>query len=396
MRTRIPTALPRAPMEMVSWTPTVILRVAIAAICWLAASGCHDDRTDDAISARLARRAAEAAEPSRPADGEGIRDGRLRAYFLDVGQGDATLLAGPDFTILVDAGRHTGNEVVPLLLAAGVKKIDLLIGTHPHADHIGQFPDVLRAFPVTEVWMSGDEHTSRTFERALDAVLASGAGYHEPRTGEALRLGSARVEVLNPSEVDGDLHNGCVAVRVAYGEVAILLTGDAEIPAERRMIASGFPLRAQVLQLGHHGSSTSNGEEFLREVRPEVAIYSAGEGNSYGHPHAEVIERFRRHRVPVYGTDRDGTIMVVSDGRRFEVRPGIEIRTTGGPVGGAEIAINTAPKESLVRIAHISPERADELIRIRPLRSIDELTEINGIGPARLRDIKRQGLIRLE
>lgn len=388
MRTRNPRAMRRAPVAM--------LRVAVAAICWIAASGCHDDRTDDAVSARLTRRASEAAEPSARAVDGVSRDGRLRAYFFDVGQGDATLFAGPDFTILVDAGRHTRNDVVPHLLAAGVEEIDLLIGTHPHADHIGQFPEVLRAFPVTEVWMSGDEHASQIFERTLDAILASGSGYHEPRTGEALRLGSARVEVLNPSEVDGDLHNGCVAVRVVFGEVAILLTGDAEIPAERRMVASGFPLRAQILQLGHHGSRTSSGEEFLREVRPEVAIYSAGEGNSYGHPHAEVIERFRNRRVPVYGTDRDGTILVESDGRRFEVRPGIEMRTTGVPLGGVGIAINTAPKEQLTRIAHISPERADELMRIRPLRSVDELTEINGIGPARLRDIKQQGLIRLE
>jgi competence protein ComEC len=108
----------------------------------------------------------------------------LIVHFIDVGQGDATLFAGPDFTILVDAGRHDRNDVVPYLQSVGVESIDLLVGTHPHADHIGQFPEVLNAFPVNEVWMSGDSHTTRTFERALDAILASDTGYHEPRAGE--------------------------------------------------------------------------------------------------------------------------------------------------------------------------------------------------------------------
>jgi competence protein ComEC len=103
-----------------------------------------------------------------------------------VGQGDSTLLAGPDFTILIDAGRHDRNDVVPHLEQIGISAIDLLVGTYPHADHIGQFPQVLQRFPVTEVWMSGDSHTSLTFERALDAILASGAAYHEPRAHERI------------------------------------------------------------------------------------------------------------------------------------------------------------------------------------------------------------------
>jgi glyoxylase-like metal-dependent hydrolase (beta-lactamase superfamily II) len=158
--------------------------------------------------------------------------GTLTAHFFDVGQGDCTLLAGPDFTIVIDAGRHDRQDVVPHLRAAGVESIDLLIGTHPHADHIGQIPQIMAAFPVAEVWMSGDTHTSRTFERALDAVLESGAGYHEPRAGENHHFGSAYVQVLHPEKVTGNLNDGSVSVRISFGNVAFVFTGDAEAESE--------------------------------------------------------------------------------------------------------------------------------------------------------------------
>ncbi len=129
--------------------------------------------------------------------------------------------------------------------------------------------------------MSGDKHTSRTFERALDAVLNSDAGYHEPRAGEVFNIGSARVEVVHPKTLTGDLNHGSIAVRIVYGNAVFLFTGDAERQAESEMIERGHPLKAQVLKLGHHGSSTSSTEPFVQAVGPEVAIYSAGAGNSY-------------------------------------------------------------------------------------------------------------------
>jgi competence protein ComEC len=243
----------------------------------------------------------------------------LVVYFFDVDQGDATLLAGPDFTILIDAGRHDRTDVVPYLRAAGVQAIDLLVGTHPHADHIGQFPAVLEKYPVAEVWLSGDSHTTRTFERALDAILDSGASYHEPRAGEVYRVGSALVEVVNPDRLTGNLHEGSLALRVVFGNVAFLFTGDAEAETEAAMIARTHPLRAQILQLGHHGSHTSSTLAFLQAVNPEVAVYSAGRNNPYGHPHTEVVERLKGLGVHIYGTDTDGTIRVVTNGATFQV-----------------------------------------------------------------------------
>ncbi|MDQ0338866.1 beta-lactamase superfamily II metal-dependent hydrolase [Caldalkalibacillus uzonensis] len=246
-------------------------------------------------------------------------EGNMIAHFIDVDQGDATLLEGPDFTVLIDAGRHDRDDVVPYLKSVGVEYIDLIIGTHPHADHIGQLDRVLAEFPVQEVWMSGDTHSTRTFERAVEAILQSDATYYEPRAGETFEIGSLRIEVVHPETLTGDLDEGSISIRAVYGEVALLFTGDAGQASEQEMIARGHQLQADIFQLGHHGSSTSNGEEFLQAVKPKVAIYSAGQDNSYGHPHREVVQLISSLNIPLYGTAEHGTIWVITDGAEFSV-----------------------------------------------------------------------------
>jgi len=265
---------------------------------------------------------------SQPVGIEEIAIEKLVVHFIDVGQGDAILLRGPDFSIMVDAGRHDRNEVLPYLLAQNVSYLDLLVGTHPHADHIGQFPQILENFEVGEVWMSGDVHTTRAFERAIDAILATDAKYREPRAGDEFTFGSARVNVVHPKETAGNLNNGSLVLRLSYGDISFLFAGDAEIQAEHEMITRAENLQAQILKIGHHGSQTSSTYEFLNEVRPEVAIYSAGRSNPYNHPHPDVINRLRAMGISVYGTDRNGTILVETDGEKFEVYP--EIRNLPG------------------------------------------------------------------
>ncbi|QZT32516.1 MBL fold metallo-hydrolase [Caldalkalibacillus thermarum TA2.A1] len=246
-------------------------------------------------------------------------EGYMAAHFIDVGQGDATLLEGPDFTVLIDAGRHDRNDVVPYLKSVGVERLDLVIGTHPHADHIGQMDWVLEAFPVEEVWMSGDTHSTRTFERVLDAILKSDARYYEPRAGEVFEIGSLRIEVVHPEQLTGDPDEGSISIRAVYGEVAFLFTGDAGKEAEREMIGRGHELKAHIFQLGHHGSSTSNSKTFLQAVQPEAAIYSAERDNPYGHPHREVVQLMDTLNIPMYGTAEHGTIRVLTDGTDFNV-----------------------------------------------------------------------------
>ena len=242
---------------------------------------------------------------------------------LDVGQGDAMLLTHPEVTVLIDTGRFDRSDVVPLLRDLGVSRIDLLIVSHPHADHIGQFDRVMAAFDVDEVWWSGATTTTRTFERAVAALEASNARYEEPRAGQTTTIGPLSIEILHPTAGDSlrDLNDSSLALRITYGAFRLVTTGDVERAGEARMLAR-FPdlLTADVLRLGHHGSSTSNTPGLIAAVAPSVAIFSAGVDNRYGHPHDEVVARVVSAGIALYGTATNGTVAIVTDGVTFDVR----------------------------------------------------------------------------
>lgn len=255
--------------------------------------------------------------------------GGLAVHFIDAGQGDATLLVTEDATVLVDAGRHTATDVVEYLEGSGVTAIDVVAITHPHADHLGQFDLVMERFDVGEVWWSPTTHTTRTFDRALDALEASDAAYEEPGAGESTAVGSLRFEFANPPAQarPGDLHDTGLVFRVTYGDVAFLFSGDAEAHTEQRMVDTGsHSLAAEVYQVGHHGSATSTSEAFLAAVAPRLAVYSAGRDSRYGHPHDEVVERLTGAGVALYGTPAHGTVVVTTDGEDLQVQT-----ATGAP-----------------------------------------------------------------
>jgi len=314
----------------------------------------------------------------------------MAAHFFYVGQAEAVLLQGPDFAVLVDVGDTGRYDVVPLLQRAGVTRLDVVIVTHPHADHIGQLKDVLGAFDVREVWMSGFEHPTPVFEEALDAILASDAGYYEPRAGEAIPIGSLTLEILNPGQVTEDIHQSCLALRAVYGGFALVLTGDIEVPTEEEILKRGLNVRAQVLQLAHHGSETSNSAAFLDAVSPEVAIYSAAICSPFGHPHVQVVERVLQRGITLYGTDAYGTIVVETDGHRYWITTERAPELYGGVFG--QIEVNRAPYEQLLKITGIGPKRAGEILRLRPFSGLDDLLRVPGIGPATLEAIKKQGI----
>lgn len=326
----------------------------------------------------------------------------LYVYYLDVGQAEATLLMGPDFTILIDAGDRGKNDVIEYLQKLNIETLDLFILTHPHADHIGQAAQTLETFRVEEVWMSGFEHYTMLYEEVLDAILEADVDYWEPRTGEVFGFGQLRLEALNPAQIGSNLHASNIMVRAVYGDIAFLFTGDAEVRTERDMIQAGLELQAQILVLGHHGSRTSSSLDFLIAVDPEVAIYSAGLGNSFGHPHAEVVDRLKILEVPLYGTDRNGTIIIQTDGTRYSIysETGKRFVPTGTQdiyffQKNGRVDLNTASFADLQRIVHIGPERAREIIALRdilPLRSVDDLIWVRGLGKQRIEEIKVQGL----
>lgn len=328
-------------------------------------------------------------------------------HFLDVGQADATLVQTSDgCAVLIDAGRHDRDDMRGHLDHHGIEHIDLLVGTHPHADHIGQFDTVLQGWPVDQVWMSGWEHDTRTFERALDAILDSDAAYDEPRAGDRFSCGALEIDVIHPVDPLTDIHDN-IALRISYGDFAAIVPGDAEERHESEMIDRGEALAANVLRLGHHGSRTSTTPAFLAAVEPDVAIYSAGEGNRFGHPHDIVLDRVTAAGIELFGTMTHGTITIRTDGVGWDLS---YMGRDGAPEASAAdlqvapdtygcIDINSASAASLTHIIQIGEARAaaiKEIRAIEPFTTLDELEQIRGIGSATVNAMREQGLACVE
>ena len=251
-------------------------------------------------------------------------DGKLSVYFLDVGQGDSTLVLFSDKTILVDAGEsEMGDRVVSDLKALGVKRIDLLVATHPHSDHIGGMQKVLAAFPVGQVLDSGLPHTSSTYEHFLETIDQKNIPYRVAEQGQTINIDPAlMVFVLSPPKerFGDDPNTNSVVLRISYGTVAFLLAGDMGGEGEGSLVRSGYPLDAGILKVGHHGSYSSTSPSFLARVRPETAIIPAGKDNPFGHPHQQTLDLLKGTGVTVYRTDRDGTIVIRSNGMSYSVK----------------------------------------------------------------------------
>lgn len=247
----------------------------------------------------------------------------MTVRFIDVGQGASTLVSMGDTHILIDAGENDqGEKVVEQLKAWGVTRLALAVGTHPHSDHIGGMDDVLEAFEVDAYMMPEVAHTSQTYESVLQVLEEKQIPVTYPEAGDSLTLGGMRLTVLGPEQVEEDDLNNCSLVsRVdsAYGSV--LIPGDCEEPSETAMLKGNRPLKADVLQLAHHGSNTSNSEAFLKAVDPQWVVIPVGEDNSYGHPHDEVLQRVERLGYKAYRTDWNGTVTCVMDEKGIAFYP---------------------------------------------------------------------------
>ncbi len=250
-----------------------------------------------------------------------------KVHFIDVGQtqlsqqlhiNPATVLKG--MNILVDAGENDkGDEVSAYLERQGVKTLDLVIGTHPHSDHIGGLDVVLDAYPAEKVILPVIPEkmtpTTRTYEDLLMAIQKQGLKITPAKPGSSYDFGEGKLEILGPVQ-DGydDLNDFSVVCRFTFGEWSFLLTGDMEQTAEADLLAAGADVSARVLKLGHHGSSTSTGHAFLDEVNPEICVMQLGAGNSYNHPHRETVEKMDEGGYVVYRNDLNGSIVFTTDG----------------------------------------------------------------------------------
>ncbi len=320
----------------------------------------------------------------------------LLVHFMDVGQGDAILIQGPEGNVLIDGGDRwdwVGERLISYLEAQGVEKLKAIVSTHPHADHIGGLPAVINKFPVEKIYDSGRVHTTRTFEEYLLLIDRKDIPYVTPRRGEVLTVANLKFKVLHPGpDIDAySLNDASIVLRLEFGEISFLFTGDAEKRAETEIIESGLPVSATILKVGHHGSRTSTNPFFLEEVSPAVAVIQAGEDNRFGHPHDEVLQLLGEQGIKVYRNDQAGTVVIGSDGSDYWVETEQEVEAQKLEEI-AKININTATEDELQKLHGIGPVLAARIIEYREkqglFNSIQELENVQGIGPATLEKIK--------
>lgn len=248
--------------------------------------------------------------------------GQLKVHFLDVGQADSIFVQMPNGqNMVIDAGNNDdGPAVVNYLKNAGVKKIDYLVGTHPHEDHIGGLDTVIRAFDIGQVLMPRVTTTTKTFEDVLKAVQAKGLKITPVKAGvEIVNADGLNVAVIAPHRASYEnMNNYSAVLKITYGQVSFLLTGDAEEKSEGEMLAgSVVNPKADVLKVGHHGSRSSSTVPFLKAVNPKYAVICVGAGNDYGHPHPQTIQHLTG--IETYRTDLNGTIVFSTDGKGITV-----------------------------------------------------------------------------
>ncbi len=252
-------------------------------------------------------------------DANANAEGAVSFVFLDVGQGDAILVSTSDgHHMLVDGGTcAAGPGVVARLAELGVERLDVVVSTHPHEDHIGGLVDVLDAVPVGRVVDSGKVHTSAAYERYLTAIDQKGIPFSLGRANDWFRLGIATVRILWPAgALAEDVNDASVVLRIDYGESSALLTGDIGPDVEQYLAEQRVLSRIVLLKAAHHGSRRSTIPEFLRQVKPRVAVIQCGAGNSYGHPHKETLARLILNQALTYRTDLHGEVTVRLTGNR--------------------------------------------------------------------------------
>jgi len=243
---------------------------------------------------------------------------QVMVHFIDVGQGDAIYIELPnDNNVLIDGGeKKDGAVVVDYLKAQGVDDLELIIATHPHRDHIGGLPEIMAAYDVNTVLDSGQKAESNAYGLYAESIAKEGCSWVADNR-QVFTFGNIELQILTGTENWQDPNNYSVVAHLDCGEIEFLFMGDAEKQAEEMLTGN---ISAEILKVGHHGSSSSSSASFLGRVMPDVAVISAGAGNSYGHPHEETLNILNDAGCKMYRTDFDGNVVVTTDGKAFSVR----------------------------------------------------------------------------
>ena len=331
--------------------------------------------------------------------------GTLQVDVIDVGQGDSVLLrTSGGKTALIDAGTgNKGESPLPFLTAAGIDHLDLVIGTHPHADHIGGLDEVLEAIPVKTYLDNGMTHTTAAYDAVMALVESKQVTYRTAKRGQRYKLDkNVQISVMHPGETlltgtRSDHNSNSVVVRVTHGDLCFLFTGDMEEETEEQLLADGVA-PCDVLKVAHHGSAYSTHAPWIAAVQPKLALISVGEGNSYGHPDAGTLARLTGAGAEVFRTDLGGTLHVTSDGRTATVTPergpGAAAAASGEAAGGADgrLDLNRATANELEALPGVGEVLAQAILSYRAehgaFGSVDELDAVPGVGDATLEKLR--------
>ena len=248
---------------------------------------------------------------------EFIAQDNLLVDFIDVGQADSILIRNQDQVMLIDAGTNeAGDTVVNYLKELGITKINYLVGTHPHEDHIGGIDDVINNFDIGQIYMPKMETTTKTFEDVLEAIENKNLTVTAPNKGDKIELRQAVGTFMTDPILDKDnLNLSSLVMRLEFGNTSFLFMGDAEKENEETI---NWP-KTDVLKVGHHGSNTSSSKKFLEQIEPEYSIIMVGKDNSYNLPKQETIDNLKYIGSEIYRTDENGTIKIISDGNHLEI-----------------------------------------------------------------------------
>ena len=242
----------------------------------------------------------------------------LEVYYFDVGQADSILIRENDNNILIDAGNNEDGEKLVNYLKndLNIEKFNMVVGTHPHEDHIGGLDNVIDSFDIDTILMPNATSTSKTFENVLDSIEKKDYKITVPKINEEFNYNNINIKVLYTGTDEKDLNNTSIVLKLTYQNNKFLFMGDATSKVEKKLLNED--IKSDVLKIGHHGSEYSTTKNFLDKVNPQYAIIEVGKNNTYKHPKEITLDKLNKKNIKIYRTDIDGTIKVVSDGNNLK------------------------------------------------------------------------------